>query len=163
MRFPAIWSVEFNRGPPVAFHSRAMWSCAMLLSLDEASGNVGNSLNKPNECVGGESFLRARQIDLFHQLAPLLLFSPLSPTDASMAMWAMAKAQYALDKGIFDQLAMSLVSEDMLERSSTRLISQALWACGRMVSYNIFFLASAAPILLLCHGIPLRKRWSLKI
>ena len=116
-----------------------MWSCSMLLSLDEASRHSDNPYNMQNEFdlnYDGESFLRERQVDLFHQLAPVLLFSPLSPTDASCAMWAMAKAQYVIDKGIFDQLAASLASEEMLKRSNTRLISQALWACGKMVEFE---------------------------
>ena len=116
-----------------------MWSCSMILSLDGANSHISNSDNKQNEfalSISGESFLHERQIDLFHQLAPLLLFSPLSPTDTSCAMWAMAKAQYVIDKGIFDQLAMSLASEAMLKRSNTRLVSQALWSCGKMVEFE---------------------------
>ena len=107
--------------------SRALWSCAMLLSLDD----VGNA-NRKHEFV-------LRQVDLFHQLSPkLLLASSLSPTDISSAMWAMAKAEYAIDQGVFDQLSESLASDDVLTRSSTRFVSQALWACGKMVEFEDF-------------------------
>jgi len=108
--------------------SRALWSCAMLLSLDD----VGNAHNRKHEFA-------LRQVDLFHQLSPkLLLASSLSPTDISSAMWAMAKAEYAIDQGIFDQLSESLASDDMLSRSSTRFVSQAIWACGKMVEFEDF-------------------------
>lgn len=120
--------------------SRAMWSCAMLLSLDEASshgGSYGKSQEESALSFRSEAFLQERQVDLFHQLAPLLLFSPLSPTDASCAMWSMAKAEYVIDRGIFDQLAQSLASEEMLQQSNTRLISQALWACGKMIEFEV--------------------------
>lgn len=108
--------------------SRALWSCAMLLSLDDVVGNA----NRKHEFA-------LKQVDLFHQLSPkLLLTSSLSPTDISSAMWAMGKAEYAIDQGIFDQLSESLASDDMLTRSSTRLVSQALWACGAMVQFEDF-------------------------
>ncbi|KAL7540172.1 hypothetical protein ACHAXR_009919 [Thalassiosira sp. AJA248-18] len=117
--------------------SRAMWSCAMLLSLDEASNHGAKQNEFTPGSFSGESFLHERQVDLFHTLAPLLLFTPLSPTDTSCAMWAMAKAEYVIDRGLFDQLASSLASEDMLELSNTRLISQALWSCGKMVEFEV--------------------------
>ena len=111
----------------------------MLLSLEEAGNLGGNSRNKRNELgtsVGGEPFLHERRVDLFHQLAPLLLRSPMLPTDALCVMWAMAKVQHLIDMGIFDRLTASLASEGMLERSNTRLISQEPWSCGRMAGFE---------------------------
>ena len=61
--------------------SRAMWSTSVLLSLDEAGDQHDG-----------------RHIDLFHQLSPLLLSSPLSPTDLSCAMYAIAKTNYVFGK-----------------------------------------------------------------
>ncbi|KAL9185229.1 hypothetical protein ACHAXT_003006 [Thalassiosira profunda] len=112
--------------------SRAMWSCAMLLSLEEDTSNKGSDF------APGGSYLQERQVDLFHQLAPQLLYSPMSPTDASCAMWAWAKMDYAIDRGIFDTLAESLAANDLLEKANTRLVSQALWACAKMVEFDSF-------------------------
>ena len=125
--------------------SRALWSCAMIMSLDEVGRHIEESYQTPGEFALGSSslftatssFLHERQIDLFHQLAPLLLSSSLSPTDTSSAMWAMAKAEYVIDQGIFDQLAETMASTDMLDRANTRLVSQALWACGKMVEFEV--------------------------
>jgi hypothetical protein len=100
--------------------SRSMWSVSMLLSLQDA-GSSGNTY---------------KLIDLFHQLSPLLLSSSLSPTDISNAMWAMAKSEYVIDKGIFDHLAKCMASDEMLRQSNTKLISRALWSCGKMVEYE---------------------------
>lgn len=100
--------------------SRTMWSCAMLLSLDGA----GTAMNT------------YKLIDLFHQISPLLLSSSLSPTYVSGAMWAMAKSEYVVDKGIFDYLAQSAASDEMLQRSNTRIVSQALWSCAKMVAFE---------------------------
>lgn len=100
--------------------SRTMWSCAMLLSLDGA----GTAMNT------------YKLIDLFHQISPLLLSSSLSPTYVSGAMWAMAKSEYVVDKGIFDHLAQSAASDEMMQRSNTRIVSQALWSCAKMVAFE---------------------------
>ncbi|KAL3766550.1 hypothetical protein ACHAW5_000785 [Stephanodiscus triporus] len=100
--------------------SRTMWSCSVLLSLGDA-GTSGNTY---------------KLVDLFHQLSPLLLSSSLSSTDISSAMWAMAKSEYVIDRGIFDQLAKSMASDIMLKQSNTRLVSQALWSCGKMVEFE---------------------------
>lgn len=108
--------------------SRAMWSCATLLSLED-SDNLASDYYET-------SYLHERQIDLFHQLSPLLLSSSLSPTDISGAMWAIAKIEYMVDKGIFDELACLMASNKILQLSNTRLVSQALWSCGRMVSFE---------------------------
>lgn len=108
-----------------------MWSSSMLLSLDEAG-----SQNEFSSNISDNTFLRERQIDLFHQLAPLLLFPPLTPNDISFAMWAMGKAEYVIDPGIFDELALMLSSKEILKQSSTRLIAQALWSCGKMAEFE---------------------------
>jgi hypothetical protein len=101
--------------------SRAMWSCSMLLSLNQ-NGKSENSY---------------KLVDLFHQLSPLLLSSSsLSSTDISSAMWAMAKSEYIIDRGIFDQLAEAMASDGMLKQSNTRLVSQALWSCGKMIEFE---------------------------
>ncbi|KAL3826695.1 hypothetical protein ACHAXA_001218 [Cyclostephanos tholiformis] len=100
--------------------SRAMWSCSMLLSLHEAGSSRNNY----------------KLVDLFHQLSPLLLSSSLSSTDISNAMWAMAKSEYVIDKGIFDHLAKCMASDETLQQSNTKLVAQALWSCGKMVEYE---------------------------
>jgi hypothetical protein len=100
--------------------SRTMWSCSMLLSLDDA-GSCENHY---------------KLVDLFHQLSPVLLSSSLSSTDISSAMWAMAKSEYVIDRGIFDQLAESMASDEILKQSNTRLVSQALWSCGKMIEFE---------------------------
>jgi hypothetical protein len=100
--------------------SRTMWSCSMLLSLD----NAGSCEN------------HYKLVDLFHQLSPVLLSSSLSSTDISSAMWAMAKSEYVIDRGIFDQLAESMASDEILKQSNTRLVSQALWSCGKMIEFE---------------------------
>ena len=112
--------------------SRALWSCAMLISLDGADIKS----KKQNEPTSGELFLHERLINLFHQLSPLLLLSEasLSPTDISMAMWAMAKVGYVIDQGIFDELAQLMTIK--LDHSNTRLVSQALWSCGKMIEFE---------------------------
>jgi len=112
--------------------SRALWSCAMLTSsLDDVD-------IKPKEQSipsSGELFLHERLINLFHQLSPLLLSdSFLSPTDISMAMWAMAKVGYAVDQGIYDELAQLMTMK--LDQCNTRLVSQALWSCGKMIEFE---------------------------
>lgn len=48
----------------------------------------------------------------------------------------MSKSQYVIDKGIFDQLAQSQASDQMLERSNTRLVSQSLWSCAKMAEFE---------------------------
>ncbi len=103
--------------------SRAMWASAFLLS-QVASGDCRTA---------GTAMNAYKQIDLFHQLTPLLLSSSLSPTCITGAMWAMAKAEYVVDKGVFVHLAQLAASDDMLHRSNTRVVSQALWACAKMV------------------------------
>lgn len=101
--------------------SRAMWSSATLLQ------------EIPPDCDESFKFYQ-RQVDLFHQLSGVLLTSPLSPTDCSSAMWAMAKSTYALDKGCFDFIAQRLAT--MLEMSNVRLVAQALWSCSKMAKYE---------------------------
>lgn len=97
--------------------SRIMWSTSVLMSLDGA----GDAL---------------RCNDLFFQLSPILLSNQLSPIDLSCAMYAIAKTNYVLDRGVFDFLAEELSSDESLERSNTRLISQAVWACGKMTEFE---------------------------
>ena len=128
--------------------SRVMWSSAMLLSLNDtdttSSRNYGDDSHSAfldNQYYSPTSddsidFFHERQVDLFHHLGGVLFSSQLSPIDASCAMWAMAKTSYAIDRGIFDFLAESLATKEMLEASNTRHISQALWACGKMVAFE---------------------------
>ena len=93
--------------------SRAMWSSAILLSQDESG-----------DCqTAGTAMNTYKLIDLFHQLTPLLLSSSLSPTHVTGAMWAMAKAGYVVDTGVFDHLAQLAASDEMLHRSNTRVVS----------------------------------------
>ncbi|KAK1740585.1 hypothetical protein QTG54_008680 [Skeletonema marinoi] len=99
--------------------SRVMWSTSVLLSMDEAGDQHDG-----------------RHIDLFHQLSPILLSSHLSPTDLSCAMYAIAKTNYVFDRGVFDFLAEELASDESLEHANTRLISQAVWACGKMAEFE---------------------------
>ncbi|KAL7435992.1 hypothetical protein ACHAXM_004953 [Skeletonema potamos] len=109
--------------------SRVMWSTSVLLSLDEAGDQHDG-----------------RHIDLFHQLSPILLSSHLSPTDLSCAMYAIAKTNYVFDRGVFDFLAEELASDEILERSNTRLVSQAVWACGKMAEFEDPILSSSESV-----------------
>jgi len=74
--------------------------------------------------------------ETFQALGGILLSSKLTNAEISSTMWAMAKASYSLDMGIFDHLAEILAQDKMLERASTRQISQALWACGKMIAWE---------------------------
>ena len=115
--------------------SRAMWSVAKICSLNEAGkSHIVSFYRKRNEHAQGGEYQQV--FELFDRLAPVLLLPLLSPTDTSMAMWAMAKAEYVEEKGIFDHLAQALASEEMLQRSNTRLISQAMWSCGKMATFE---------------------------
>lgn len=40
------------------------------------------------------------------------------------------------DRGVFDFLAEELASDESLEQANTRLISQAVWACGKMSEFE---------------------------
>ena len=40
------------------------------------------------------------------------------------------------DRGVFDFLAEELASDESLEHANTRLISQAVWACGKMAEFE---------------------------
>jgi len=103
--------------------SRMLWSFTVLISLfDEEDENI--------------SGLRDKQFQLFQSLGGIMLSSQLTPMDCSRAMWAMAKASYPLDMAVFDHLAVRLAVDEMLERSSVRQISEALWACGRMSNWE---------------------------
>jgi len=42
-----------------------------------------------------------------------------------------------LDNGIFDALAQLMASDEVLDSSNTRLVSQALWSSGRMVEFEV--------------------------
>ena len=113
--------------------SRMLWSYTVLLSLaddaqedDEVPIDVGQRLAERRETL----FL------LFQSLSWVLLSSQLNPIDCTAAMWAMAHASYPLDLSVFDHLAETLAEDDMLERSSTECISQALWSCGKMSGWE---------------------------
>jgi len=75
--------------------------------------------------------------ETFQALGSVMYSSQLNRVgDISSTMWAMAKASYSLDMGIFDHLAQTLARDGMLERATTRQISQALWACGKMIAWE---------------------------
>mmetsp|Transcript_19506 Transcript_19506/g.28729 ORF Transcript_19506/g.28729 Transcript_19506/m.28729 type:complete len:443 (+) Transcript_19506:54-1382(+) len=96
--------------------------------------------------------MHERQGELFHKLGGILLSSQLTPVDATYAMWAMAKASYAADMGIFDHLSEVVArgfeddDDDEQDKKNTlnaavaslsvRQVSQALWACGRMIAFE---------------------------
>lgn len=72
--------------------------------------------------------------NLFECHGEHLLSTRLSPLDTSSAVYAYAKAQYVADMGIFDHLVNMVASQ--ASHYSNRQISQTLWACGRMISYD---------------------------
>jgi len=118
--------------------SRFLWSYATLTSLRQKKGNnpvpgVAGSIMAQDIDAGKRSEL---DLQIFHKVSPILLSTQLTPVDVSSAMWAMGKISYNLDLGIFDHLADLLASEFMLSRATTKHLSQALWACGRMVSWE---------------------------
>jgi hypothetical protein len=84
----------------------------------------------------GKMAMREQLFELFHNLGGILLSSQLTPVDVSSALFAYGKANYALDMGIVDHLAEVLACDFMLERATTRQVSQALWACGRMIDWD---------------------------
>jgi len=99
--------------------SRFLWSFTMLVE-------------------SGEEDLVFKEVlfETFQALGGIMLSSQLTHTDISNTMWAMAKASYSLDMGIFDHLAEALSQDSMLERANTRQLSQALWACGKMIAWE---------------------------
>ena len=74
--------------------------------------------------------------EMFQSLGGILLSRQLTPVDSSSSMWAMAKSSYSLDMGIFDHLAEVLAADFMLERATLQQITEALWACGKMISFE---------------------------
>ncbi|EJK69501.1 hypothetical protein THAOC_09235 [Thalassiosira oceanica] len=85
--------------------SRALWSSSALLSLIDVQDNLF-----------GDLFLRERQLDLFHQLAPRLLVSQLSAQEIAASLWALVQCEYLVNPGIFDALARLLTKEETLRR-----------------------------------------------
>lgn len=88
------------------------------------------------ECNEEDMLMREMLFEMFETLGGILLSTQLKPVDAAKAMWAMAKSSYALNMGIFDHLAEVLSVDFMLERASVQQITQALWACGKMISWE---------------------------
>lgn len=80
--------------------------------------------------------MRERLYEMFQCLGRNLIKDPLSPLDSSSAMWAMAKSSYSLDMNIFDHLAEELASENSLNLAKVRHISEGLWSCGKMISWE---------------------------
>uniref|UniRef100_A0A7S4J412 RNA-editing substrate-binding complex 6 protein domain-containing protein n=1 Tax=Odontella aurita TaxID=265563 RepID=A0A7S4J412_9STRA len=117
--------------------SRVLWSYTMLVSQQEEGSKElnGDSTTFPLG-NGTVDDMREKQFELFRVLGGVLLSSQLTPVDASAAMWAMAKASYPLDMGIFDHLAEVLACDFILERAMVRHIAQALWACGKMTVWE---------------------------
>jgi len=113
--------------------SRMLWSYTVLLSLADDSHSDDNM---PIDVGQRLAELRETQYLLFQSLSWVLLSEQLNPIDCTAAMWAMAQASYPLDLSVFDHLAESLARDDMLERSSTECISQALWSCGKMSTWE---------------------------
>ena len=113
--------------------SRMLWSYTVLLSLADDSHSDDNM---PIDVGQRLAELRETQYLLFQSMSWVLLSEQLNPIDCTAAMWAMAQASYPLDLSVFDHLAESLARDDMLERSSTECISQALWSCGKMSTWE---------------------------
>ena len=101
--------------------SRALWSSSALLSLIDVQDHVF-----------GDLFLRERQLDLFHQLAPRLLVSQLSAQEISASLWALVQCEYLVNPGIFDALARLLAKQETLRSANPRTLSQALHAVTKM-------------------------------
>mmetsp|Transcript_23395 Transcript_23395/g.57537 ORF Transcript_23395/g.57537 Transcript_23395/m.57537 type:complete len:800 (-) Transcript_23395:1862-4261(-) len=71
---------------------------------------------------------------IFHCYGVHLLTSRLEPAEAATALYSYAKASYFHDMGIFDHLVSSVSS--MVNRCTTRQLSQSLWSCGKMVAFE---------------------------
>jgi len=115
--------------------SRILWSYTVLLSMAEDRARQGDD-NIPIEVGQRLAERRETLFLLFQSLSWVLLSSQLNPIDCTAAMWAMAHASYPLDLSVFDHLAETLAADNMLERSSTECISQALWSCGKMSGWE---------------------------
>jgi len=81
-----------------------------------------------------ESLMDLKQ-DLFYSYGGHLLSSSLSPAEISSALYAYAKANYVQDMGIFDHLVKLLTSYKHV--CSSRQLSQTLWACGKMITWEL--------------------------
>ena len=110
--------------------SRVLWSFTKLLSIVE-DGNDDFAVKDAREAE-----LVDKLFELFQSLSGIMLSSQLTPVDCSAAMWAMAKASYPLDMGVFDHLAEKLSEDTMLERSGISVVAKALWAAGRMTEWE---------------------------
>lgn len=99
--------------------SRFLWSFTKLVESNEEDFEMKEVL-----------------FEMFQSLGGILLSTQLAPVDASSSMWAMAKSSYSLDMGIFDHLAKVLAVDFMLERATVQQITEALWACGKMISFE---------------------------
>eukprot|EP00978_Attheya_sp_CCMP212_P011348 scaffold28014_cov45-Attheya_sp.AAC.1 len=72
-------------------------------SSSEAEEEDRRSIIVSNQ--NGKMAMREQLFELFHNLGGILLSSQLTPVDASSALFAYGKANYALDMGIVDHLA----------------------------------------------------------
>jgi hypothetical protein len=109
----------------------------IILSCSTSSASRSlRSLTKIVETDHVDLEMRERLYEMFQCLGGNLIKDPLSPLDSSSAMWAMAKSSYSLDMNIFDHLAEELASENSLKRAKVRYISEGLWACGKMISWE---------------------------
>jgi hypothetical protein len=79
--------------------------------------------------------LQQHLFQLFESLGEHLLSSTLTPLDISSGIYAYAKASYVRDMGIFDHLVGLLASR--VEEFNVRQVSQSLWACGKMMAWEI--------------------------
>ena len=80
--------------------------------------------------------VRRLLFDLFHKIGPLLLVEKLDSLDSSRAMWAMSKAAYTLDTGIFDHLASKLEDQIQSREVPVQHVAQSLWACAKISSWE---------------------------
>ncbi len=103
--------------------SRFLWSFTSLVENNAEDFDMKEILYESFQTYGG-----------------ILLSAKLTPVDSSSAMWAMAKSSYSLDMGIFDHLAKVLAVEFMLSRATIQQIAEALWSCGKMISWEDFLM-----------------------
>jgi hypothetical protein len=79
--------------------------------------------------------LQQHLFQMFESLGEQLLSSNLTPLDVSSGIYAYAKASYVRDMGIFDHLVGLLASR--IEEFNVRQVAQSLWACGKMMAWEI--------------------------
>ena len=102
--------------------------------------SMANIVEDPHyqQLLGSKEYGTIRRLlfELFYSLSPSLLAQTVGPMHSSRAMWAMAKASYTADAGIFDHLAERMSHHIRLGSVEVIDVAQSLWACAKMSSWE---------------------------